>query len=554
MTLGHLPPFRAYGILTIDTDQHEPGTHCNSYGPRVQINEDDQASRYPTNATFDTSNEPKRCLQDELFAALTPTQQETHGFFAEGQLSKILTEERVQQELTTHFEDSLPESTIAEYAKTICQKSLTLDESSDQLEQPKTRSYIKILAILILIQKTRAIIKVLEDPSGVNDSDLPLIKSPRADNERFYELRIGRQSETSLGCFQKKWWDQFNIRNFDEWQWTTIPLVFKGSKSHKDVTHHVLQRQAILPFIEDTRTEHEGGFARVFKVAIHPKHHPFHTKLSKSNATHFAVKSLHSQDKAAFKKEVEILNKFSSNKHPHLISLLATYEHVDRFFLLFNWAEADLQTYWKRENPTPAIDMVTVMWLVRQCKGLAHGITKIHEHITTYQKESAHFLGSQNVVFGHHGDIKPENVLWFAALGQKDCKVAGTFKLSDFGLADFSIHQTISMTERSKWSATLGYRAPETDFNPKAAIGRSYDIWTLGCLYLETITWMLGGCTLLEKFLQDRKSSDPIWNYNKTSTFFELEIDNGKMKADIKPTVKRVSQHSPSKISMNLLI
>lgn len=517
---------------------------------RFDIDTVDRSSLYNSALQMDRNDQPAKCLHDELFSALISTHQEKRGFFAKDNLSKILTEERVRQELASHFEDSLTEDNLANYAKTICQHTVIPLGGTDCDGQLKTRSFIKIFAILIIIQKTKAIVKLMEE--DVNDSDLPLIKVPRANEPKLFDLRVRSKPSKVLKCFQMKWnWNQLNIRNFEEWQWATLPLVFARSTGIRKVTHYSLQEQRILPFTKDSsqykphysgKTELEGGFASVFKVGIHPEHHNFRIVPGKSEPECFAVKSLHSRNERAFKKEVEILNKFSDNAHDHLISLLATYEQFGRFFLLFDWAEADLQRYWREVNPTPSFDSTTLLWLARQCKGIAGGITKIHAHESIYRKPDPTLPGNKNVIFGHHGDIKPENVLWFAGPSQKNSNVAGTLKLSDFGLAEFSLHQTISMTPKSKWAGSLGYRAPEADLKQDAAIGRAYDIWSLGCLYLDFITWVLGGSQLLDDFLEARKARDVMWHDIETHTFFVLKIDNaGNQKAIIKPAVERVS-------------
>lgn len=497
------------------------------------------------------------CLQDDLVAALITTHQETQSFFIEGQLPHILTEERIRQELAIHFDDLLNEDTIAEYAKRICPDTVVPDARFDSGDQIKTNSYIKILAILIMMENPTAILKILQDPEGVDDSDLPLIKSPRPKDERLYDLRLKRDPKKVLNCFPRKW-NQLNIRNFEEWQWMFLPHVFVNSTGHKEVRHDVLEKSRILPFIRDryasSKIELEGGFARVSKVVIHPKHHNFFTPPGKSDPAYFAVKSLHSSSREAFKREVEMLNKFSSNKHDHLVSLLATYEQFDRFFLLFDWAEADLQRYWRSVNPSPSFDTDTVLWMSRQCKGIAHGITMIHAHKTTCVK--AGLAGDQNVIFGHHGDIKPENILWYTQQGQNASKVTGTLKLSDFGISEFSLHEkTLSMTRKTNLGMSLGYRAPESDLNEsRAATGRSYDIWTLGCLYLEFITWMLGGSQLLDEFVRGRKTSDAMLHGIKTDSFFVLRLDkNGEKTAVIKPQVKMASLLCPSRVSGNWL-
>ncbi|KAJ0120691.1 protein kinase [Diaporthe amygdali] len=535
------------GVTITKSDTNDLRNHSGSDGSVIPFPFDEDEQNVIGQSPHDMPDRSTRSLQDELFSELIPTHHEKQGFFAKDQLPKILTEHRVRHELTTHFKNSFSEKTIASYAKKLSQDTTThRDQSLCHDGQVNSRSFIKVLAILIIIQKTKDILKILED--GVSDSDLPLIKVPRPRDEKLFDLRLSREPATVLRGFQS--WDQLSIRNFEEWQWTTLPLVFSRSKGHREVTHHLLQDQIILPFVKTNlgnephishKTALEGGFASVFKVAIHPQHHNFHKSPDKSNASCFAIKGLHSQNRTAFKKEVEMLNKFSGNKHEHLISLLATYEQCDRFFLVFDWAEADLQGYWTRINPSPSFDRNSVLWLAKQCKGIASGITKIHEHVSTYLKSDPNPAGNHNVVFGHHGDIKPENVLYFAGPDQADASVGGTLKLSDFGLAEFSIHQTKSMTPRGKWGVSLGYRAPEVDLKQGAAIGRSYDIWTLGCLYLEFITWMLGGSQLLDEFLLARTARDVMWHDIETHTFFELEIEErtGEKRAIIKPVVEQ---------------
>ncbi|POS77582.1 protein kinase [Diaporthe helianthi] len=460
-------------------------------------------------------------LQDELFSALIPTHHGERGFFAKDHLFDILTEERGAK---------------------------GQDGSSSCGGQSKTKSFVKVLAILVIIEKTSSILKLLEE--DVNDSTLPLSKAARSNGEKLYDLRDGKRPNMTLRCFEN--WNQLNIRNFEEWQWTTLPVDFVGAAENEDVDvkHLSLQDQEILPFIKDgrdselqysRRTEFEGGFASVFRVAIHSQHHNFHSSSDERDQAFFAVKSLHSQSQTAFAREVEILKKFSVKKHDHLINLLATYEKMGRFFLVFNWAEADLQEYWKSVNPVPQFDLSTVHWMAMQCKGIAHGIIKIHEHKSMYAKQGGNGTGNKNVVFGHHGDIKPENVLWFADSSQSDKAKGGTLKLSDFGLAEFSIHQTTSMPPKKNLGVSLAYRAPEADLQQGKAMGRSYDIWTLGCLYLEFITWMLGGSKLLNEFLEARKNHDVMWHEIETHTFFKLEIDaeTRKPTAVIKPAVKK---------------
>lgn len=516
-------------------------------------------------STSGRANLPTTCLQDELAAALVPTHPSQHDreFLPKEALTSILTEERVRQVLAVDFESVLPEKRINEYAKTICARKIRGDDG-----RLTTRSYIKILAILVLCRKTTAIVRILEDSSRVSDADLPLERVRRPGHDNLYDLRARNKSGMLLKpmeCFQKDW-DQMNIRSFEEWQWTALPRIFGKPISHEKVRHYDLRDKEILPFVQDSQGAHdqsvsskhefEGGFATVFQVAIHPQHHHF----GRPPDALYAVKSLHSKNVTAFEREVEILNKFRGDQHSHLISLLATYQQHNRFFLLFDWADADLKTYWTVRNPSPSFDMSTVRWMARQCTGIAHGIIRIHTHKTTYRPLNAPGGGAATV-FGHHGDIKPENVLWFAkppspsssssSLPLSEDLTSGTLKLSDFGLARFSIHQhTRSMTPASKWAATLAYRAPETDLHPEAAIGRSYDMWTLGCLYLEFVTWALGGKALLEQFVMQRRAPDGSLYNVHTHSFFELRVEEAPGRVDVagKPRVRAVVKPSVKEV------
>ena len=237
-----------------------------------------------------------------------------------------------------------------------------------------------------------------------------------------------------------------------------------------------------------------------------------------------------------------MLKKFSNPSHNHLISLLATYEQFGNFFLIFHWAEADLQRYWRDISPLPPIDletgiwhMETVLWMAEQCKGIAHGVVEIHQYVTSSLKTHP-----QKEFFGHHGDIKPENVLWFPDSDHAQTS-GGTLKLSDFGLAEFNIH-TVLMKPKSTFATSPPYRAPEIDLEGTGAIGRSYDMWTLGCLYLEFITWMLGGWDLVTEFTWKRMEPDPmLFGQHDSPTFFRFKDGNRNKGAEIKPTVTTVS-------------
>lgn len=224
-----------------------------------------------------------------------------------------------------------------------------------------------------------------------------------------------------------------------------------------------------------------------------------------------------------------MLKMFSDDSHPHLISLLATYEQLGVYFLIFPWADGDLNEFWKNIKPRPSFDMDTIKWAARQCEGIVHGLAKIHKYKTSNSNSETGFHEQR---YGRHGDLKPENILWFS-----DTE-GGILKISDFGLSEYSTDHSKAYRPKSKVATSMSYRAPECDLKG-GQVGPSYDIWTLGCLYLEFVTWLLGGWDLIKKFEKKRMAFDPMWSDMNTDTFFELvECSNSKRPGAIAARVK----------------
>jgi serine/threonine protein kinase len=122
-------------------------------------------------------------------------------------------------------------------------------------------------------------------------------------------------------------------------------------------------------------------------------------------------------------------------------------------------------------------------------------------------------------IYGRHGDIHPGNLLYFELNHEDRRRAQGILKIADFGQAE--LNSKLSKTKTRSVAHTLTYRPPECDLQPKV-IGQVYDIWCLGCVYLEFITWTLGGAELLTRFAQERLSPDYFQDMQKTDTFFEV--------------------------------
>ncbi|KAK3502514.1 kinase-like domain-containing protein [Neurospora crassa] len=521
---------------------------------------------------------PEEPLQDRIYRALEGNDQITRGFFPAKSLSRILNEETVYMELLGRLSlDTYDRDEIWTMAQKVC--------GTSSVSIPGV-SFQKIFAILVMIEKTAAIVKFLDQ--DVNDSDLPLEAYYPPSKKLVSELR---RSKAKDGKVEIKLFragrTTGQMINFEEKQWTTLAPIFKRSDEDKVVSHYTSSSGKIpLPFLKcvygEGVFEFEGGGGRVSKVRIHPDHHSFHYTYCPLNAStpeanisidpathsmdicpcHFAIKKLHSSPAVfkQFKSEVDVLRRFSNEKNKHLISLLATYEHSGNYYLIFPLAKANLRTYWQEIHPNPRMNRSTVLWVAKQCQGIAYGVSAIHQY-RSGNWSNLEARDYKNAQFGHHGDIKPENILWFqdghGSSPDPSGFQAGTFTLTDFGLAAINTDRTISRN-LVEFPCSRDYSAPEADLMNCGPPGRQYDMWTLGCVYLEIVTWMIGGWSLLEEFTRSRSAIDhqPFWTSLgiKTATFFELQFEGlgmspERITARVKPQVTKVTTSCSSFIS-----
>lgn len=456
--------------------------------------------------------------------------------------------------------------------------------SPDQLQPRQTlgapqKSFRKIMAILVLIGKPSKIRRFLKE--DIYDADLPLYKQQVPNSTLRWELRSAKGDPNSakmIRCF--KGWKHHALSEFERQQWTVLTAFFApggmselGRGRHPRVIHHwVLGESVVLPFTHQEDCGSPGGCGQVMKVTIHPDHHVFNFPSAKGPNV-FAVKRLKSKKREDFDREISMLKRLSGDyEHAHLIVLLATYKHRGSYHLIFPWADADLVGYWEKFNPIPNRNLSTAQWLVRQCQGLADALATIH-HFPTFSNDSL-LAGTKNanpklrpgqkgsiagtdtarrrqsackVLFGVHGDIKPPNILWFPG-HSSDPNDLGTLKITDFGIAEFTRDGTSSLGGGSP-----PYRAPEVDI-PGAVLGPAYDIWALGCVYLEFVTWYLQGWKGVECFELKRSTLDthrPLRGI-KTPTFFTTDKSTKPPTPIVKREVTEVSISNHFTISHEL--
>lgn len=214
--------------------------------------------------------------------------------------------------------------------------------------------------------------------------------------------------------------------------------------------------------------------------------------------------------------------------HEHLVTLLATYILQENYYFIFPCADGTLDDYWESTERSPTIDIATVRWVSKQLLGIMAATDAIHEP-----------RNQQNLLvkrYGRHGDIKPDNILWFHST--KDPK--GILIISDMGLTSFNRDTSRSNIPGSRLPGAPGYRPPECEVKG-GTVNRSFDIWTLGCLFLELCTWLCGGYDLIEEFSRCRSSVFILTGTINNIFFMLKEIQGGTgYVAQVKPQVTNV--------------
>lgn len=222
----------------------------------------------------------------------------------------------------------------------------------------------------------------------------------------------------------------------------------------------------------------------------------------------YAVKRLHHNDRKAYEVELAALKKFSGRNHVHLTNLLVTYIWRGRYHLLFPWADGNLLNFWQR-NPQPS-DPVRgyelSRWMSGEILGIVEGLRMIHTLDFPANSDPAQNGLSAQQTHGRHGDLKPENILWFKPEEPHQDHDIGLLKISDFGLTRFNRTASANNVYAKRLAVSPTYRAPEYDV--AETISQNYDIWSLGCVLLEFVTWYLLGGEEVDSFAKRRAVDD----------------------------------------------
>ncbi|KAK1722435.1 uncharacterized protein BDZ83DRAFT_418964 [Colletotrichum acutatum] len=313
--------------------------------------------------------------------------------------------------------------------------------------------------------------------------------------------------------------DDDELANFcKQYQWEFFVPVFAPNEPA-----HVFDPRCPMPFVKEFEP-YATNFSIVRHFVIHRSHLNFPrddqigTIVDAEDNPHVAVKELLSaqgltadkfQDLA--ENEATILARLRNQNHPHFIRAIASFTQGNRHFFVFPWARGgNLRNFWKLQpSLSAASDDISIQdwnnylyWFFEQLLGLASAVKNLHHPENDQHK------------YCRHGDLKPENILCFSKkeddIGKGKIPTGVRLVVADAGHA--KVHEEATEIRGSPTTTpkgTIMYSPPEADI--KQARTRRYDIWSIGCLYLESLIWMMYGYDALKSFHLDVGPGEPYF-------------------------------------------
>lgn len=180
--------------------------------------------------------------------------------------------------------------------------------------------------------------------------------------------------------------------------------------------------------------------------------------------------------------------------HPSIIKLAGAFILGDRIFInTFPVADCNLHEFLKNQSFPLSSQFKRQLW--EGARDLAFALAYIH----------GYGMGG-----GIHGDIKPENILIIHHIEDGS---RTKFLLADFGSA--RLRPTASMANLRKQALTPKYCAPEL-FKKKGERGPPSDMWSLGCILMQIITYIHDKTMIdFEAFRVGNSELKSNWTYHE---------------------------------------
>ncbi|ORY06763.1 hypothetical protein BCR34DRAFT_590512 [Clohesyomyces aquaticus] len=285
----------------------------------------------------------------------------------------------------------------------------------------------------------------------------------------------------------------------------------------------------ILPFIHEREIGKQmdqdsgewtniGANGRVFAFEIHEEYRNFlHAKKIKK----FARKKIETTTFTAYLEKAN-LERSQSFNDKHIVKLIKAYSLGGVMNLIFPLAKTNLDELLRDSKWNYATNVQLEddeAW--KQLLGISRALSKIAGVPSKVSSPSSHRDSGAAKWFGFHFDLKPANIL---------IEDDGTWLITDFGQATFT-YSTSATPRVAHGGGTDAYAPPEID-NLEEQFRRRYDVWSLGCIFLEVTTFLilgydgLKGCVDFEGLDQARREKDG-WSRGPPDARFFYRTEKG---------------------------
>ncbi|KAK0648736.1 hypothetical protein B0T16DRAFT_456196 [Cercophora newfieldiana] len=352
------------------------------------------------------------------------------------------------------------------------------------------------------------------------------IKDSELSAEIGAELRC-LERETLTRLDSSLWTFDLAMRICD-YQWRALTPVLSTDKANYD-----FHAKAILPFNIVGTGGMTGAFSIVHKIQIHPDHLKDPCgRFDSDRPDFFAVKQIKPPDAVereriitSWANEAETLQKMNGEHSNNILRFVTAFTRPDvgsdkSCYLIFEWADSGCLEQLFQENPNPLLTKELVKQAATQLQGLAQALKATHELAQI-----------------RHGDVKPDNILRFGATPEN---IIGTLKIGDWGLAKFHKEATVLRLQNGQQTdtryGTVMYEPPEVELGEVKLLGRQYDVWSMGCVMLEIIIWLVYGYPSVQQFRVDVKGQ---YRESVPCYLVEQSRESGMLKGKLQPIVEK---------------
>lgn len=190
-----------------------------------------------------------------------------------------------------------------------------------------------------------------------------------------------------------------------------------------------------------------------------------------------------------FNRAYEFYSTMNKVNSPHLKHCLATYREDDdsnASAFLFPWSHSTLDEF-LRDKSEQYDEPEMHNWIFTQIKGIAEAFDQWNQ---VYEENGQIF---------RYGNLRPRKVHWVPKTSESNL---GYLVLTSTGLAKvYEKHTSLTYESTSRGLASDLYAAPEESFNPsRKPILQSYDMWSIGCICMEIIIWLMYGESEVSRF------------------------------------------------------